>query len=47
MAVQRDKVMGWALLCNGVLPVDETGEVMPDGRVIAPRRPLIYRGATV
>ncbi|MFL4953322.1 DUF5999 family protein [Streptomyces sp. MMS24-I31] len=31
---------GWALLCNGVLLFDDTGELLPDGRVIAPNRPL-------
>jgi hypothetical protein len=31
---------GWSLLCNGVLIFDDTGELLPDGRVVAPRRPL-------
>jgi hypothetical protein len=31
---------GWALLCNGVLVFDDTGEVLPDGRVVAPVREL-------
>ena len=30
---------GWSLLCNGVVSFDDTGELLPDGRVIAPRRP--------
>ena len=30
---------GWSLLCNGVLLFDDTGELLPDGRVIAPHRP--------
>ena len=29
---------GWSLLCNGVLLFDDTGELLPDGRVIAPPR---------
>ena len=29
---------GWSLLCNGVIVFDDTGELLPDGRVIAPRR---------
>ncbi|MGW3652487.1 DUF5999 family protein [Streptomyces sp. NPDC000878] len=29
---------GWSLLCNGVLLFEDTGELLPDGRVIAPRR---------
>ncbi|WP_329169410.1 DUF5999 family protein (plasmid) [Streptomyces sp. NBC_01267] len=31
---------GWSLLCNGVLTFEDTGEVLPDGRVVAPHRPL-------
>jgi hypothetical protein len=30
---------GWSLLCNGVLLFEDTGELPPDGRVIAPHRP--------
>ena len=30
---------GWSLLCNGVLLFEDTGELLPDGRIIAPRRP--------
>lgn len=29
---------GWSLLCNGVVVFDDTGELLPDGRAIAPRR---------
>jgi hypothetical protein len=29
---------GWSLLCNGVILFDDTGELLPDGRAIAPRR---------
>ncbi|MFD9285701.1 DUF5999 family protein [Streptomyces mirabilis] len=32
---------GWSLLCNGLLLFEDTGELLPDGRVIAPRRPLV------
>lgn len=31
---------GWSLLCNGVLFFEDTGELLPDGRVVAPHRPL-------
>lgn len=31
---------GWSLLCNGVLLFEDTGELLPDGQVIAPHRPL-------
>jgi hypothetical protein len=30
---------GWSLLCNGVVLFDDTGELLPNGQVIAPRRP--------
>jgi len=30
---------GWSLLCNGVVSFEDTGDLLPDGRVIAPRRP--------
>jgi hypothetical protein len=30
---------GWSLLCNGVLSFEDTGDLLPDGRIIAPRRP--------
>jgi hypothetical protein len=31
---------GWSLLCNGVLLFDDTGELLPDGEIIAPHRPV-------
>ncbi|MEU5599202.1 DUF5999 family protein [Streptomyces sp. NPDC020298] len=31
---------GWSLLCNGVLVFDDTGELLPDGRTVAPHRPV-------
>ncbi|MFI1400763.1 DUF5999 family protein [Streptomyces sp. NPDC020681] len=33
-------VQGWSLLCNGVLAFEDTGELLPDGRIVAPHRPL-------
>jgi hypothetical protein len=30
---------GWSLLCNGVVLFEDTGELLPDGRIVAPRRP--------
>jgi uncharacterized protein DUF5999 len=30
---------GWSLLCNGVVLFEDTGELLPDGRVIHPHRP--------
>ncbi|MBC3841687.1 hypothetical protein GXW82_19975 [Streptacidiphilus sp. 4-A2] len=32
---------GWSLLCNGVLVFEDTGELLPDGRVIGPHRALV------
>ncbi|MEU7068325.1 DUF5999 family protein [Streptomyces sp. NPDC046161] len=29
---------GWSLLCNGVVLFDDTGELLPDGRVVEPHR---------
>jgi hypothetical protein len=29
---------GWSLLCNGVVLFDDLGELLPDGRVLAPPR---------
>jgi hypothetical protein len=29
---------GWSLLCNGVVLFDDLGELLPDGRSVAPRR---------
>ncbi|GAA3074193.1 hypothetical protein VR41_09440 [Streptomyces sp. NRRL B-1568] len=31
---------GWSLLCNGVLCFEDTGELLPDGQIIAPHRSL-------
>jgi hypothetical protein len=30
---------GWSLLCNGVVLFDDTGELLPDGKIVAPHRP--------
>ena len=37
--VARHPEQGWSLLCNGVVVFDDTGELLPDGRTIAPHRP--------
>jgi hypothetical protein len=29
---------GWSLLCNGVVVFEDTGDLMPDGRIISPHR---------
>jgi len=28
---------GWSLLCNGVVLFEDTGELLPNGQIIAPR----------
>jgi hypothetical protein len=35
----RAPEQGWNLLCNAVVVFDDTGELLPDGRVVAPHRP--------
>ena len=37
--VAAHPAQGWSLLCNGVVVFDDTGELLPDGRVVAPRPP--------
>ncbi|MEU2980225.1 DUF5999 family protein [Streptomyces hirsutus] len=39
-AVARDEVLGWTLLCNGTVLFEDTGELLPDGRTVAPHRSL-------
>jgi hypothetical protein len=34
---------GWNLLCDGTVVFDDTGELLPDGRVVAPRRVTVGR----
>lgn len=29
---------GWSLLCNGVIAFDDCGDLLPDGRAVAPAR---------
>ena len=33
---------GWSLLCNGVVLFDDTGELLPDGRIVDPHRPTDF-----
>jgi hypothetical protein len=39
-SVARDEVLGWARLCNGTVVFEDTGELLSDGQVVAPHRPL-------
>ncbi|MGI5378836.1 DUF5999 family protein [Streptomyces sp. CA-251387] len=34
---------GWSLLCNGAIVFDDSGELLPDGRVVAPHRVPVAR----
>jgi len=34
---------GWNLLCNGAIVFDDTGELLPDGTVVAPHRVPVER----
>lgn len=36
---------GWSLLCNGVVLFEDTGELLPDGKTIAPHRPAVHMAA--
>lgn len=38
-AVASHPEQGWSLLCNGVVIFEDTGELLPDGEVVAPHRP--------
>ena len=29
---------GWNLLCDGAIVFDDSGELLPDGRIVAPHR---------
>jgi hypothetical protein len=31
---------GWYRLCNGTIVFDDTGELLPDGRIVNPHRDL-------
>lgn len=37
--VSHQPEQGWSLLCNGVVVFEDTGELLPDGKIIAPHRP--------
>jgi hypothetical protein len=30
---------GWSLLCNGIVLFEDTGELLPNGQIVAPHRP--------
>lgn len=37
---RSSEVQRRSLLCNGTIVFDDTGELLPDGRVVAVSRPL-------
>jgi hypothetical protein len=37
---------GWSLLCNGIVLFEDTGELLPDGGIIAPHRPTDVPAST-
>ncbi|MFE2425437.1 DUF5999 family protein [Streptomyces sp. NPDC059373] len=37
--VSAHSEQGWSLLCNGIVLFEDTGEILPDGRIVRPRRP--------
>jgi hypothetical protein len=34
--VARYPDQGWSLLCNGVVLLDDGGQLLPDGRIVSP-----------
>ncbi|MGW3630766.1 DUF5999 family protein [Streptomyces sp. NPDC005122] len=34
---------GWSLLCSGAIVFDDSGELLPDGSVVAPHRMFAER----
>ena len=36
--VAAHPAQGWSLLCDGAIVFDDTGELTPDGRAVAPHR---------
>ncbi|MEU5281084.1 DUF5999 family protein [Streptomyces asoensis] len=37
-SVAREEMLGWTLLCNGTVLFEDTGALLPDGRIVAPHR---------
>ena len=40
LVVAEHHDQGWVLLCNGVVLFEDTGELLPDGRAVAPHPPM-------
>ncbi|MFI1677567.1 DUF5999 family protein [Streptomyces sp. NPDC020607] len=45
IVVARDWLLGWARLCNGVYLWEDTGELLPDGVLVAPYQSSFATGA--
>ena len=43
--VTRYPDQGWSQLCNGVVLLDDGGQLLPDGRIVSPA--AAHRGAAV
>ncbi len=44
-AVARHPEQGWSRLCNGVVLFDDSGELLPDGRVVDPAPVRLFSSA--
>ena len=38
---------GWSLLCNGIIILEDTGELLPGGAAIGPHRPTDLAACTM
>jgi hypothetical protein len=38
LVVAAHPEQGWSLLCDGTIVFDDSGELLPDGRVVLPQR---------
>ncbi|MCX5443552.1 DUF5999 family protein [Streptomyces sp. NBC_00569] len=45
LPIARHPQQGWNLLCNQVLLFEDTGELLPNGTIVAPRRLTVATGA--
>jgi Family of unknown function (DUF5999) len=43
VVADHEAEQGWSLLCNGVVLFEDTGALLPGGRVIASHRPTPVR----
>ncbi|MFF3349225.1 DUF5999 family protein [Streptomyces sp. NPDC002779] len=43
LVVAAHPEQGWSLLCDGTIVFDDSGELLPDGRVVSPQRVPVGR----